>query len=90
MNEMIFIYLQPTDATHTVYIMSNNSEIVPIIKKATIDELPSVVSMSAAKYNITHIKLVGPHDYTKGIRNTLTEKINTCFGKENNFLIELV
>lgn len=90
MNEMIVIQLQPTNVEHEIYIMSNNSEEVPLIRKATIEELPSVVAMSAAKYNINHIKLAGPKTYTAGVRNTLTEKINTCFGKDNKFTIELM
>ena len=90
MEEMIVVQLQPTNSEHEIYIMSNNSEFVPLIKKAKIDELPSVVSMAAAKYGITNIKLAGPQDYTAGIRNVLTEKINTCFGKQNNFIIEFM
>ena len=90
MEEMIVVYLQPTEVKHDIYIISNNTEIVPLIKKTTIEELPSMIAMSAAKYNITHIKLAGPHSYTTEIRNVVTEKINTCFGKENSFLIELM
>jgi hypothetical protein len=90
MEEMIIVQLKPTELEHSVYIISNNTEMVPLIKRTTIEELPSVVAMSAAKYNINCIKLAGPHSYTCGVRDQVTAKINTCFGKDNNFLIELM
>lgn len=90
MNEMIVVQLSPVEKLHTVYIMSNDTENVPIVKTATVEELPSVISMSAAKYGISTIKLAGAKDYTSGIRDILTEKFNTCFGKNNSFIIELM
>ena len=33
MEEMIVVYLQPTEVKHDIYIISNNTEIVPLIKK---------------------------------------------------------
>lgn len=90
MEETIIVSLSPTELQHTIYIMSNNSEVIPIILKTTADELPSKVAMSAAKYNIHKIKLQGAKDYTLGIKTNLEQKINTCFGKQNDFIIELV
>lgn len=90
MHEQIIVMLQPTELNQTIYIMSNNSEIVPIIIQCSKDELLSTIAMSAAKHKIDEIKLQGPHDYTLGIKNQLTEKINTCFGMQNNLTIELM
>lgn len=90
MEEMIMVRLNPTGLEQEIYIISNNSEYIPLTKKSTIEELPSVVAMSAAKYGINTIKLAGPHDYTCGVRDQVTAKINTCFGKDNNFVIELM
>lgn len=90
MEEQIIIQVKPTELSHKIYIMSNSSEIVPIEVDALASELPSKVAMSAAKYNIDCIKITGPHDYTMGIKNTLTEKFNTCFGKNHNIKIDLI
>ena len=90
MEEMIVVQLRPTSLKHEVYIMSNNTEDIPHIVHSSIQELPSVIAMSAAKYNIHCIKLAGPRDYTSGIQNTIKEKINTCFGINNDFTIELM
>ena len=90
MEEMIVVMLQPTELKHTIYIMSNNSEIIHIIIKCTQEELLSTVAMSASKYKIDLIKLQGPQDYTLGIKNQLSTKINTCFGKDNKITIELI
>ena len=90
MEEMIIVQLQPTDLEHSVYIISNNTEMVPLIKKATVEELPSVVAMSAAKYNINCIKLAGPHSYTCGIREIklnpviLATALNNVTGRTGN------
>jgi hypothetical protein len=46
--------------------------------------------MSAAKYHIKNIKIVGAHEYTMGIKNKLTEKFTTCFGKIDDFTIDLI
>lgn len=90
MREEIIVMLNPTEVQHTVYIVSNNTETIPVAVKATLEELPSVVAMSASKYNIHYIKLQGAHSYTAGIKDTLNNKISTCFGKENDFVIELI
>ena len=90
MEEMIIVCLDPVVLEQEVYIMSNNVEKIPLVRKCTLEELPSMVVMSAAKYNISHIKLAGSEVYTTEIRNRVTEKINTCFGADNNFLIELM
>jgi hypothetical protein len=39
---------------------------------------------------VKKIKLCGATQYTAGIKNQLTEKIITCFGKADDFIIELV
>ena len=90
MSEKIVIQLKPTELKHYVYIFSDNCEEIPVTKAVLMEELPSFVSMSAAKYNINHIQLYGNKEYTAGIKNILSEKINTCFGKDNNFIIELM
>lgn len=90
MEELILVRLNPVELQQEVYIMSSNVEIVPLTRECSIDELPSMVTMSAAKYNIHHIKLAGSKAYAEEIRNRLTEKVNTCFGANNDFLIELM
>lgn len=90
MEELIVIRLNPVEIQQEVYIISSNTETVPLVQKSNINELPSVVAMSAAKYNIHHIKLAGAKDYAEEIRNKLTEKVNTCFGASNDFVIELM
>ena len=56
MEEMIVVQIKPTELEHTVYIMTNNSEIIPITAKCTQETLLSTVAMSASKYNISDIK----------------------------------
>ena len=90
MEEMIIVRLNPVALEQEVYIMSNNTVEVPIVRKCNLEELPSMIAMSAAKYNINYIKLAGSKVYATEIRNRVTEKINTCFGADNNFLIELM
>ena len=90
MREEILIRLNPTQLNQEIYIMSSASETIPMELKCTIDELPSVVAMSAAKYKIQSIKLAGATSFALGIKDKLTEKINTCFGKENKITIELM
>jgi hypothetical protein len=90
MEEVIIAQVNPTTLEQIVYIISNDSERVPLIKTTTIEELPSVVAMSAAKYNIDYIKIAGPKDYTQGIRDILTAKVKTCFGEDNRFRIDLM
>lgn len=90
MEELILVRLNPVELQQEVYIMSNNVETVPLTRKCSIDELSSMVTMSAAKYNIHHIKLAGSKVYAEEIRNRLTEKVSTCFGADNDFLIELM
>ena len=90
MEEMIVVCLDPVALEQEVYIMSNNMEHIPLVRKCSLEELPSMVAMSAAKYSINHIKLAGSKVYAEEIRNRVTEKINTCFGADNGFLIELM
>ena len=90
MEEMIVVRLNPVGLEQEIYIMSNNVETVPLVRKCKTDELPSTVAMSAAKYNIHHIKLAGSKVYAEEIRNRVTEKVSTCFGADNDFVIELM
>lgn len=90
MEEMIIVRLNPVELQQEVYIMSSNVQTIPLTRKCTLEELPSTIAMSAAKYNINHIKLAGSKAYAEEIRNRVTEKINTCFGVDNGFLIELM
>ena len=90
MIEEIVVMLKPTELKHTVYIMSANSEIIPITIQCTGDELLSTVAMSAAKYQIDNIKLKGAKDYTSGVKEQLQNKVNTCFGVNNKITIELI
>lgn len=89
MEEMIIIRLNPTELQHEIYIMSNNEEYIPLVHKCVIDEIPAAVAKFAAKYNIHYIKLAGAKTYVEEIRNKVTEKIATCFGANNDFMIEL-
>ena len=90
MEEMIIVRLDPVALEQEVYIMSNNVENIPLVRKCTLEELPSTIAMSAAKHDISHIKLAGSKVYATEIRNRITEKISTCFGVDNNFIIELM
>ena len=90
MEELIIVQIKPTELEHTVYIMTNDSEIIPIILKCKNEELLSTVAMSASKYNISDIKIQGPHAYTQGIKDQLQTKVNTCFGHNNNITITLI
>lgn len=90
MEEMILVRLNPVALEQEVYIMSNSVESIPLVRKCTTEELPSMVTMSAAKYNIHHIKLAGSKVYAEEIRNRVTEKVSTCFGANNDFIIELM
>lgn len=88
----ICVLLKPTGLQHMVYVFSQESESIPVeIVKASIDEIPSVVAMNAAKFQIYNIKIAGPHDYTTKFKDLITSKIQTCFGAESsNFSVELV
>ena len=90
MREEIIVILNPVDLKQTVYIMSANSETIPIEVKCSKEELLSTVVMSAAKYNIDSIKLKGPKDYSLGIKEQIQNKAQVCFGKENKLIIELI
>ena len=90
MEEMIVVRLNPVGLEQEVYIMSNSVETVPLVRKCTTEELPSMVAMSAAKYNIHYVKLAGSKVYAEEIRNRVTEKVSTCFGADNDFVIELM
>ena len=90
MEEMIVVRLDPVALEQEVYILSNNTETVPLVRHCKTEELPSVITMSAAKYNIHYIKLAGSRIYAEEIRNRVTEKVSTCFGTDNDFIIELM
>lgn len=90
MEEMIVVRLDPVELEQEVYIISNSVEKVPLVRKCKTEELPSMVTMSAAKYNIHYVKLAGSKVYAEEIRNRVTEKVSTCFGADNDFVIELM
>ena len=90
MDERIIVSINPTDRKHKIYIFSLREEKFPITLEATIEDLYSAVTMSAAKYNINDIYLTGATDYALGIKEKLIEKINTCFGNNNNITVSLM
>lgn len=90
MENKIVVRLEQSTLKHQIYIFTEDSDTVPICQEATMDDLMSVVAMSAAKYKIKKIKISGPKSFSLGIKDQLTEKINTCFGKSDDFIIELI
>lgn len=90
MDERIVVSVKPTDRKHKIYIFSLKEEKVPVTLEATIDDLYSAVTMSAAKYKINDIYLTGPTAYTLGVKERLIEKINTCFGCNNDVTVSLM
>ena len=90
MNDLIIVALKPTEAKQYVYIFSELCEEMPIILECGIDQLMSTITMSAAKYKIKKIKLSGPKTFSLGVKDQLSEKIKTCFGKTDGFTIELM
>ena len=90
MDNQIVVRIEQGVLKHQVYIFTESSDIVPIKKEATIEDLMSLVAMSAAKYKIKKIKLSGPKSFSLGIKNQLTEKLITCFGKIDDFVIEVM
>lgn len=90
MDNQIVVRLEQGALKHQIYIFTKDSDIIPICEEADMANLISVIAMSAAKYEIRKIKISGPKTFTIGIKNQLTEKINTCFGKTDDFIIELM
>lgn len=90
MENQIIVRFEQGQLKHQVYVFTDDSEIMPICQEATMEELLSVIAMSAAKYKIKKIKLSGPKSFSLGIKDQLTEKINTCFGKSDDFTIEVM
>ena len=90
MENQIIVRFEQGQLKHQVYVFTDDSEIMPICQEAAMDELLSVIAMSAAKYKIKKIKLSGPKSFSLGIKDQLTEKINTCFGKSDDFTIEVM
>ena len=90
MENQIIVRIENSSLKHSVYIFTDDSNTMPICEQATMDNLLSVITMSAAKYKIKKIKLSGPKDFSLGIKDQLTEKINTCFGKSDDFIIEIM
>lgn len=90
MDNQIVIRVDTGALKQHVYVFSEDSDLTPIILEATMDDLMSVAAMAAAKYKIKTIKLSGPKSFSLGIKDQLTEKINTCFGKSDDFTIELM
>ena len=90
MDNQIVIRLEPGTLKQKVYTFTEDSDITPICQEATMDDLLSVIAMSAAKYKITKIKISGPKSFSLGVKDQLTEKIKTCFGKSDDFTIEIM
>ena len=90
MENQIIVMLKPTEPTQMVYIFSEDMDRLPLGVPATMDTLLSTIVMNAAKYKIKSIKLSGAKSFSLGIKDQLTEKINTCFGKSDEFTIELL
>lgn len=90
MDNQIVVRMELGSLNYDVYIFTEDSDTIPIHEQATMDNLMSVVAMAAAKYKIKKIKLSGPKSFSLGIKDQLTEKINTCFGKSDDFTIELM
>ena len=90
MENQIIVMIKPLEPTQYVYIFTEDSELTPIAVPATMDTLLSTATMNAARYKIKKIKISGPTSFTTGIKDQLTEKIITCFGKADDFTIELM
>jgi hypothetical protein len=90
MENQIIVRIENSSLKHSVYIFTDDSNTMPICEQATMDNLLSVITMSAAKYKIKKIKLSGPKSFSLGIKNQLTEKLITCFGKIDDFTIEVM
>lgn len=90
MENQIIVKLELGKLEHTIYILTNDTENTTIEKKVAVEDLVSMITMSAAKYKIKTIKLCGPKTYSFGIKEQLLTKINTCFGKTDGFTIELM
>lgn len=90
MSDQIIVKIEEGSLKQQIFIFSSELDLGPTCKEATMDELMSAITMSAAKYNIKLIRFTGPHSFTAGLKNQLTEKIITCFGKADDFKIELI
>ena len=90
MENQIVVRMNQGTLKHQIYVFTDDSDMVPVCQEATMENLMSIVAMSAAKYKIKKIKLSGPKSFSLGIKDQLTEKINTCFGKSDDFTIELM
>lgn len=90
MENQIIVRFELGTVNHNVYIFTEESEVTPICEVVNADNIMSVIAMSAAKYNIRKIKLSGTKDFVMGMKDQLTEKICTCFGKADDFVIELI
>ena len=90
MENQIVVRMNQGTLKHQVYVFTDDSDTVPVCQETTMEDLMSVVAMSAAKYKIKKIKLSGPKSFSLGIKNQLTEKLITCFGKIDDSTIEVM
>lgn len=90
MKEEIIIMLNPVSLQQIIYVMSGNSETIPIIKECTQEELLPTILNFSEKYQINDIKLKGSKDYSQGIKEQLQTKAKIYFNKENKLNIELI
>ena len=88
MDEQIIVKFNFGNLNHDVFVYTDSGAFEK--KSANADNLLSVIAMECARYGVKKIKLCGATQYTAGIKNQLTEKIITCFGKADDFIIELV
>jgi hypothetical protein len=90
MENQIVVALRPLEPIQEVYVFTDESATMPVCAQTDMKTLLSTIVMNAAKYKIKKIKISGPKSFTTGIKDQLTEKISTCFGKSDDFTIELV
>lgn len=88
MEKQIIVKFNFGNLNHDVFVYTDNG--ICEKKSANADNLLSIIAMESARYGVKKIKLCGATQYTAGIKNQLTEKITTCFGKADDFIIELL
>ena len=90
MEDVIIARVKPLEPIQYVYVFVAGALETPTAIESNMDNLISNITMAAAKYKIKNIKLAGAKEFNLGVKNQLTEKITTCFGKIDGFNIELM
>jgi len=88
--EKIIVSVSPIAPSQKIHIYSDMLDIIPLTYGVKTNELASAVSMAAAKYKINEILIAGAKEYALGIKDQIGEKIESCFGYNNNIVIELM